>query len=164
MEKALEHLTPLVSAMPPITLEEMSAIRLMNRPDTKSGRFYGQDTCGHRISPYSTTYWDEPEHHRMFRNHHCGHWPRTKVRVRTYLDTHDTFLEIKKKDNHGLTRKERVAVPSLEEVIDKQAGEEFLKSISGYSFNEITPTLGNRFNRITLVNFDKTERLTIAFG
>ena len=34
MEKALEHLTPLVSAMPPITLEEMSAIRLMNRTDT----------------------------------------------------------------------------------------------------------------------------------
>ena len=179
MEKALEHLTPLVSAMPPITLEEMSAIRLMNRTDTKfvtniptlgrllkkaQGRYYVQDTCGHRISPYSTTYWDEPEHHRMFRNHHCGHWPRTKVRVRTYLDTHDTFLEIKKKDNHGLTRKKRVAVPSLEEVIDKQAGEEFLKSISGCSFSEITPTLGNRFNRITLVNFDKTERLTIDFG
>lgn len=179
MKDAQDTLQSLVMAMPSITLEEMSSIRLMNRTDRKfvtnisvlqdllklaQGEYYVQETCGRRMSPYSTTYWDGPERHEMFRNHLCGHSPRTKVRVRTYLDTKDTFLEIKKKDNHGRTRKKRVEVPSLEAVINDRAGEEFLEEISGYSFDEIKPTLGNRFHRITLVNFGKTERLTIDFG
>lgn len=36
--------------------------------------------------------------------------------------------------------------------------------MTGYSFTDLRPTLGNRFDRITLVNFGKTERLTIDFG
>ena len=35
--------------------------------------------------------------------------------------------------------------------------------LTGYTFSDIVPALGNRFNRITLVNYDKTERLTIDF-
>lgn len=30
--------------------------------------------------------------------------------------------------------------------------------------HDLAPAVGNRFNRITLVNFAKTERLTIDFG
>lgn len=151
----------------------------MNRTDTKfvtnleklkellamaQGKYYAQEVCGHRISPYKTTYWDSLAEHEMFRTHLCGHTPRTKVRVRTYVDTNQTFLEIKQKDNHGKTRKKRVAVPSLEAVINGEAGEDFLEDITGYSFADIKPTLGNRFSRITLVNLGKTERLTIDFN
>lgn len=177
-ENTDKEILQLLSHLPPITLEEMSSIRLMNRTDTKfvtniatlehllgmaEGQYYAQEICGHRISPYKTTYWDAPDSHEMFRSHQCGHSPRTKVRVRTYVDTQQTFLEIKHKDNHGKTRKKRVAVPSLDAVIKDGAGEEFLEEVSGYSFADIKPTLGNRFKRITLVNFDKTERLTIDF-
>lgn len=168
----------LVRAMPAITLDEMSSIRLMNRTDTKfvtnvptlmhlldmaRGSYFSQEICGKRISPYSTTYWDDAERHEMFRTHLCGHAPRTKVRVRTYLDTQHTFLEIKKKNNHGKTSKRRIAVPSVEAVVNAHAGKEFLHEQTGYTFDDIRPTLGNSFNRITLVNFDKTERLTIDF-
>lgn len=175
----MAHLNELVGALPPITLEEMASIRLMNRTDTKfvtnlptlarlltlvQGRYFAQETCGHRISPYATTYWDGCNHHEMFRRHLCGHSPRMKVRVRTYLDSQQTFLEVKRKDNHGKTHKRRVAVPSLDAVVNNRAGEDFLEELTGYSFGEIRPTLGNRFDRITLVNTDKTERLTIDFN
>lgn len=178
MENASSRILELVGKLPPITLDEMHAIRLMNRTDTKfvtdrvtlerlldlaRGNYYSQETCGKRVSPYCTTYWDGVAEHEMFRSHLCGHSPRTKVRVRTYLDTHDTFLEIKKKNNHGKTSKKRIAVPSLEAVMNERAGEEFLNGLTGYTFADIRPTLGNRFNRITLVNFGKTERLTIDF-
>ncbi len=179
MENQTQSLGNLVAALPPITLEEMSSIRLMNRMDTKfvtniptlhkllelaRGSYYSQETNGHRISPYSTTYWDDGGRHEMFRLHLCGHSPRTKVRVRTYLDSGDTFLEIKKKNNHGKTSKKRVAVPSMEEVIKNGTGEEFLTKLTGYTFSDIHPTLSNWFDRITLVNIGKTERLTIDFN
>lgn len=179
MEKQTDILQKLVAALPPITLEEMSAIRLMNRTDCKyltniptlvkllemaNGSYYSQETCGKRICTYSTTYWDNPEEHTMFRTHLCGHMPRTKIRVRTYMDTQHTFLEVKHKNNHGKTSKKRIAVPSLDAVIRDKSGEEFVEQLTGYTFRDIVPTLGNQFQRITLVNNNKTERLTIDFG
>ena len=164
--------------LPPISLEEMSSIRLMKRTDTKfltnlstlesllelvKGNYFAQENNGVRVANYSTTYWDVPDAHTMFRIHHCGHRPRMKVRVRTYMDSNLSFLEIKKKNNHGKTFKKRIAVPSLESVVEEHFGEEFLKERTGYSFNEIIPTLSNRFKRITLVNLEKTERLTIDY-
>lgn len=179
MENPGSTIQQIVSLMPSITLDEMSAIRLMNRTDTKfvtnlptlarlltmaCGNYYVQETCGKRVTPYSTVYWDDAERHRMFRFHHCGHSSRIKVRVRTYLDSKATFLEIKKKNNHGKTNKQRISVPSMQAVMEERAGEEFLLRMTGYSFTDLRPTLGNRFDRITLVNFGKTERLTIDFG
>lgn len=179
MENEFATLQKLVEALPPITLEEMSSIRLMKRTDTKFvtniptlqrllemavGKYYSQEVAGHRISPYRTVYWDTEDRHDMFRMHLCGHSPRTKVRMRTYVDSGLTFLEVKRKDNHGKTSKKRIQVPSFEAVMKEHAGEEFLTERSGYTFEDITPTLGNRFNRITLVNYEKTERLTIDFG
>ncbi len=178
MEGSAAILHNLLEKLPPITLEEMSGIRLMNRTDCKyvtnvstllklleltQGSYYAQDRNGQRVSAYATTYWDTPEGHEMFRTHHCGHSPRTKVRVRTYLDSQLTFLEVKRKNNHGKTSKKRVEVPSLQAVMENRAGEEFLKERSGYTFGDLIPTLANRFNRITLVNYAKTERLTIDF-
>lgn len=174
----LETIARLAGELPPITLDEMKSIRLMNRMDTKfvtnvpmlirllemtKGCYYSQSVAGKRISPYRTTYWDDPVNHEMYHFHQCGHLPRTKVRVRTYVDSQHTFLEVKRKNNHGKTKKKRVAVPSLEAVIRDRAGEDFLHELTGLSFDSIVPTLGNRFSRITLVNQAKTERLTIDF-
>ena len=69
-ENTDKEILQLLSHLPPITLEEMSSIRLMNRTDTKfvtniatlehllgmaEGQYYAQEICGHRISPYKTT-------------------------------------------------------------------------------------------------------------
>lgn len=173
-EKRIEEL---LEAMPPITLAEMSSIRLMNRTDKKyltnihtlmlllemtRESYYAQSIDGQRVSSYATTYWDD-ERHTMYRTHQAGHLPRQKVRVRTYVGSNQSFLEVKKKDNHGKTRKKRVPVPSLDAVIEEHAGEDFLQERTGLTFDELMPTVGNRFRRITLVNRNKTERLTIDF-
>lgn len=185
MPQEYPTLEALLDKLPPITLEEMSGIRLMNRTDTKfvttmpvleqllalcQGSYYAQYNCGHKIAPYRTIYWDDEEH-SMFQRHQCGHKPRTKVRARTYVDSQLSFLEIKKKDNHGKTRKKRIAVPSLEDVMEHGTGEEFLKEHTPFYFlqpeegrTSIKARIQNQFQRITLVNKGHTERLTIDFG
>ena len=177
MQHITEQIDALLRAMPPITLEQMSEIRLMKRTDQKyltnlptlfrllemtRDSYYSQEIEGRRISPYATTYWDDPSD-LMFRTHQAGHAPRRKVRVRTYLGSDQSFLEVKKKDNHGKTSKSRVPVPSLKAVLEEQAGQDFLQQKTGFSLEHLAPTVGNRFNRITLVNRAKTERLTIDF-
>ena len=120
-----------MSEMPPITLDEMGKIRLMNRTDTKfltnkmgllkvleqaKNDYYVQEIDGKRIAHYRTTYWDFDEH-GFYVMHQNGHKPRMKVRVRTYEDSNGlTFLEIKRKDNHGKTKKKRTEVKSQTEI------------------------------------------------
>lgn len=162
----------------PISLDEMSGIKLMNRTDTKfvtnkaklaqlleltQGQYFAQQIEGSRIANYQTTYWDTPLH-RFFLEHHNGRAPRQKIRVRTYLDSDMTFLEVKTKNNHGRTKKKRITVPSQErqDVVDA-GGSEFTQKLTGATFDDILPTVQNQFQRITLVNYGKTERLTIDF-
>lgn len=174
-----QQIQALVDAMAPITLSEMKSIRLMNRTDCKyltnvptllrmlemtRESYYVQDIDGTRLSPYATTYFDLQGEHTMYRSHETGHMPRQKVRVRTYVGSNLTFLEVKNKDNHKKTHKTRISVSSLEAVLKQGEGEEFLERQTGLHFADIVPTVSNRFERITLVNRDKTERLTIDFN
>lgn len=185
MRNNYDKIHALLDALPPITLEEMSAIRLMNRTDTKfvttlpvlesllalcQGSYFVQVNCGHHISPYRTVYWDT-DAHDMYQRHQTAQKPRTKVRARTYVDSNISFLEIKRKDNHGKTRKKRIQVSAIEAVIDNYEGEEFLRERTDYCFSApeegrtpIKARLQNQFKRITLVNKAHTERLTIDFG
>ena len=179
MESTVNEIETLARTLPAISLKEMSGIRLMNRTDQKyvtnvatlkellvlaQGSYFSQEIAGKRVSPYATTYWDDTVKRSMFRQHETGRKPRQKVRVRTYLNSNTTFLEIKKKDNHGKTAKSRIEVPSLQAVINEHAGADFVMQKTGMLLNDLAPAVGNRFNRITLVNYDKTERLTIDFG
>lgn len=178
MENTVTDIENLARQLPAISLKEMAGIRLMNRMDQKyltnvetlkkllvltQGSYYSQEIDGNRVSPYATTYWDDAQTHVLFRQHETGRKPRQKVRVRTYLSSDITFLEVKKKDNHGKTAKSRVQVPSLQAVIDKHEGADFVKEKTGLDLAKLAPAVGNRFNRITLVNLAKTERLTIDF-
>jgi hypothetical protein len=166
----------LLANLEPITLEEMSGIRLMNRTDTKfvtnkenlarllelaQGKYYAQFHNNAKIANYMTTYWDTDEY-RFYLEHHNGRAPRQKVRVRTYMDSDDTFLEVKTKNNHGRTKKKRVQVPS-QEITGENGNEEFLQERVHLSLADIHPTIRNQFHRITLVNYGKTERLTIDY-
>ena len=178
MENTVTDIENLARQLPAISLKEMAGIRLMNRMDQKyltnvetlkkllvltQGSYYSQEIDGNRVSPYATTYWDDAQTHLLFRQHETGRKPRQKVRVRTYLNSNTTFLEVKKKDNHGKTAKSRVQVPSLQAVIDEHEGADFVKEKTGLDLTKLAPAVGNRFNRITLVNLAKTERLTIDF-
>ena len=170
------HIDELLTKLQPITLEEMKDIRLMNRTDTKfvtskdklvrllelaQGKYYAQFTNGSRIANYMTTYWDTDDY-RFYMEHHNGRAPRQKVRVRTYLDSDTTFLEIKTKNNHGRTKKKRVEVPD-QQITGEGGNEEFLQERVHLGLSDIHPTVRNQFHRITLVNYEKTERLTIDY-
>lgn len=168
-----------IGFLPPISLEEMSGIKLMNRTDTKfvatfgqlldflsavKGEYYIQEINGKRIARYHTTYFDTDDY-QMYRMHHCGRITREKIRVRTYLDSDNTFFEIKNKNNHGRTKKKRISVSGVG-TLHEEYNEiiPFLGKHAWYSIDELSPAIENWFNRITLVNSKKTERLTIDFN
>jgi hypothetical protein len=165
--------------LPPITLHEMSGIKLMNRTDTKfvataeqlhsfllavQGKYFIQEINGKRIASYHTTYFDT-EDYQMYNMHHYGRTTREKIRVRTYMDNNDTFFEIKNKNNHGRTKKKRIAIQGHDTIHQEHDSViPFMAKHAWYEIEEITPVIENWFNRITLVNFEKTERLTIDFN
>lgn len=172
-------ISELIEKLPPISLEDMSGIKLMNRTDTKfvateaqlcsflsavKGKYYVQQIDGRRISSYHTIYFDTADF-LMYTMHHKGRARREKIRVRTYLNSNDTFLEVKNKNNHGRTKKKRIQVNSaftLHE--ERECVVPFLAKHAWYTLEQIAPVTENRFSRITLVNFGKTERLTIDFS
>ena len=171
MEK---EIVELLGQLPPISLEEMSGIKLMNRLDRKylatltqleqllemaQGKYYAQANGESRFNPYRTIYLDTPDE-EMYLAHHNGRLVRQKVRVRTYLDSGDTFLEVKNKDNHGRTKKKRIQVGGIDTLVSDN-GDELLHKYARYSLSELVPKVENQFQRITLVNLAKTERLTI---
>lgn len=164
--------------LPPISLSEMSGIKLMNRTDTKfvatmkqlnefllavQGKYYIQQHNDKRIASYHTVYLDTPDY-IMYTMHHNGKTRREKIRVRTYLDSKDTFLEVKNKNNHGRTKKKRITVQGVETLLEeRETIVPFLAKHAWYKLENIKPACENRFSRITLVNYGKTERLTIDF-
>ena len=161
---------------PPISLAEMSEVKLMNRTDTKfvtnrrmleallvlaADNYYVQEIDGCREAEYSTLYFDNNED-SMYMAHHNGKKTRQKLRIRSYVASDEHFLEVKTKNNRGRTNKKREKIISKETpLIDHYA---FLKKYLWVKPESVVPKQENHFNRITLVNIDKTERLTIDYN
>ncbi len=171
----MEEILDIVQGMKPITLDEMSSVKLMNRIDTKyvvteaqlhaillgiRDSYYAQEVEGNRLSPYNTVYYDTPEL-TMYLIHHDRHLVRDKVRVRTYVDSHLTFCEVKHKNNKGRTKKKRIEVEPIANILDNPEAAAFLAERQPYPVGSLSPHLVTLFDRFTLVNYDKTERLTI---
>ena len=171
----MEEILDIVQGMKSITLDEMSGVKLMNRIDTKyvvteqqlraillgiKDNYYAQEVEGNRLSPYSTVYYDTPDL-TMYLIHHDRHLVRDKVRVRTYIDSQLSFCEVKHKNNKGRTKKKRIAVEPIPNIIDDPEAAAFLAEKQPYEVSSLSPHLVTIFDRFTLVNFEKTERLTI---
>lgn len=178
----------IISSFEPITLAEMESVKLMNRIDTKyavpldvlpaileasEADYYAQEIEGKRIATYDTMYYDT-DTLDMYIRHHDRQLVRQKIRVRQYVDSDLTFLEIKRKNNKGRTSKKRIVVPGFDITADTQSKlkhknkedelltvEEFIDRKSRYTWDSVSPHLWTKFHRITLVNKAKTERLTI---
>lgn len=161
--------------MKPITLGEMKDVKLMNRVDTKylitSGQleailngihdhYYAQEVEGKRLSAYDTMYYDTPDL-TMYLIHHDRHLVRDKVRVRTYVDSNLTFCEVKHKTNKGRTKKKRIEVQPNVDIVNDPEASAFLAERQPYPVKSLSPHLETKFDRFTLVNDEKTERLTI---
>ena len=166
-------MTDILTTFAPITLEQMSSVKLMNRTDTKfvtntaklyqlldlaKQDYYIQEIDGERNLEYDTTYFDTVSFD-MYNQHQWGHTNRQKIRFRTYCISGLQFMEVKTKNNHGRTKKKRIEVDDMN-LMDKEK-RLFLNKYLRYEVNTLRPALNNHFRRITLVNKAKTERLTI---
>lgn len=164
----MQGVADIVKSFEPISLAQMESVKLMNRIDTKyavsravlpaileaaKADYYVQEIDGKRIATYDTMYYDT-ESLDMYVRHHDRQLVRQKIRIRQYVDSDLTFLEIKRKNNKGRTKKKRITLPSKEV-------ESFVAAKSRYVWSELSPHLRTLFHRITLVNKAKTERLTI---
>ena len=163
----------ILSTFSPISLEQMSGVKLMNRTDTKfvtnterlrqllemaRDDYYVQEIDGERNLEYDTTYFDTTQFD-MYNQHQWGHTNRQKIRFRTYCISGLQFMEVKTKNNHGRTKKKRIEVADMD--VQDEEKRLFLKKHLRYGVDTLQPALNNHFSRITLVNKGKTERLTI---
>ena len=166
-------MTDLLASFAPISLEQMSSVKLMNRIDTKfvttmpqlvrllqmaQGEYYVQEIKGERNMLYDTTYFDTRDF-GMYNEHQHKHTNRQKIRFRTYVSSDLQFMEVKTKNNHGRTKKKRIEVTDMD--LGDPTKREFLAKHLRYGVDTLIPHMHNHFHRITLVNKAMTERLTI---
>ncbi len=163
----------MITNFAPITLGEMKSIKLMNRLDKKfvttyptllrllemtKDEYMMQVVDGERNMHYDTVYFDT-NGYDMFYTHQAGWMNRQKLRFRTYVSSSLQFMEIKTKNNRGRTKKKRIEVKDIN--ITDPERIEFINQHLRYPVGTLRPVIRNHFQRLTLVNQAKTERLTI---
>ena len=118
------------------------------------------DIAGHRLFDYHNLYLDSRDF-AFFRAHHRGAYARHKLRYRHYQQTNDTFLELKTKDATRQTVKLR---ERLRDVSDTGGQVQMLEAARrSIAAPPLVAKLRGRYKRISLVNKDSDERLTLDF-
>ncbi len=173
-----QRVIDLLNSFEPISLEEMNSVALMNRVDSK----YLTDTLvlceilsdamergyrvftqkGLRLHEYDSIYYDTSDL-KMFTDHRRGKVNRQKIRTRKYVETGQCFLEVKRKNNHGRTKKKRMVLEEGEfgDFSSDRQALEWLSERTEYDASSLSLSLETGFSRITLVNKALTERITI---
>lgn len=167
-----------VEAYEPISLKEMDSVELMNRFDTKyvfpigaldnllrslKPQYRVLEVKGTRQCKYENRYFDTPQRD-FFLAHHNRKANRLKVRFRTYVDSNATFFEVKCKTNKGKTEKQRVSFSNIPEAIDPKLNDLLLRFMNVDTIARLGPSMDNGFTRMTFVNKNLTDRLTIDTG
>jgi len=155
----------------PVSLDQIQKVELMHRKDTKylfhinqlgallSGikQHYKILTIDKkRIFSYQSHYYDTNDF-AMYLQQHNGKSNRYKVRSRTYLDSRQSFIEVKYKSNKEHTFKERAR-------LGKTNMAAFVEAHTPYKFADLSIKLVVNFSRTTLVDNELTERITIDTG
>jgi hypothetical protein len=117
---------------------------------------------GSRVIPYSTIYFDT-EDTKMYMMHHNRKLNRYKIRMRSYIESEISFLEIKTKNNKGRTSKKRIGIENeqFKLMLLTENEQEFILKKTPYHPTLLKPQLQNLFRRITLVDNNLTERVTL---
>ncbi len=158
-----------------ISLDEMDSVSLMKRVDTKFlinrkklESIFSSLYPHYKIlkvndvikSKYSSSYFDTANY-KFFLDHHNGKLNRAKVRFREYVHSKTSFLEVKRKNQKGVTIKKRMKVerPSQELNIEQK---KYISDILDKK-QELIYCHSNSFFRLTLVNKYSKERITLDF-
>jgi hypothetical protein len=164
----------LINAFDPLGLTEMGDVQLMERTDMKFvlpfeilptilekliGNYRILTIQQKKIFSYRTEYYDTPEL-AMFSDHHNGKLNRFKVRSRKYIESNLSFLEVKFKSNKGRVIKQRIE----DKTTDQKLFIDFIAKHTPYNPNNLHRTIINHFNRLTLVDLQMHERVTVDFN
>jgi len=156
-----------------LTLEKAEAVKLMHRIDTKyivtaddalrllndlRENYHVLEITSQRTGTYTSTYYDTDDR-QMFHAHVTGRFPRYKVRERCYSQNGLNFFEVKRKNNAGRTFKRRISISE-----NSSEASDWIPQQSPFRTEELAPVLTNRFERVTLINNEKTERVTLDFN
>jgi hypothetical protein len=162
--------------LPPTYLHEVQTAALRDRIDTKYllteeqaliifgsliDHYKVLEVEGYRGGYYRTLYFDTPNL-AMFHAHHSGLRARYKVRFRSYVDSHISFLEVKRKTNRNRTVKTRIPMEASLRLDARAAA--FLATQCPYDPTDLVPRIYNEFIRVTLVGTQHIERLTLDFA
>lgn len=152
----------------------MDSVALMNRTDRKfvfrdsdllifleqiQNDYKVLEIEGKRKSRYETLYYDTINFN-LYHAHQRGKPSRYKVRSRRYVESNISFFEVKYKTNKGRTIKDRVKQNEISGMINNEA-EILLHSKTPMNSVNLEPKLWTNFTRITLVNKNYPERVTI---
>lgn len=163
-----------LKAFDPANLTQLDQVALTKRFDTKyvfhqnllpeflalvQDQYWVLTLDNKQLFRYHSTYFDTPDF-SCFRMHHAGRLNRYKVRYRSYLDSGQIYLEIKRKNNQSKTIKSRLQLQSLDELVASEA-RNFVQTHSPFTFDQLKPQLETDFTRITLVNKAFQDRCTI---
>jgi hypothetical protein len=158
----------------PISLDEMDAVALLNRVDTKFVLTTAQlsraltalqndyrilEVQGQRLNHYRTLYFDMPDFD-LYNLHVNGHAERYKVRSREYTDSHQSFLEVKHKTCKDRTIKDRINTVQPLHHVNREA-EQWLHGVFPYESSMLEAKIWNTFTRLTLVSKHYCERVTL---
>ncbi|MDD2633869.1 MAG: polyphosphate polymerase domain-containing protein [Bacteroidales bacterium] len=173
----MKNLDQILDTFDAVSLDDMSAVKLMNRMDSKfpfsinslpeilielQKDYFVLEISKKRKLAYRTLYYDSDDF-ICYYTHQFGRANRFKLRTRQYVETDKYFFEVKQKNNHKKTIKTRIKLTDKNfELSPKRL--DFAKSTLKKDISEFSDKLWVEFERISLVNKAFTERLTIDTG
>lgn len=173
MEEILGH----IKAFNPTSLSKMNAIKLLNRQDTKyvfhqrklpvilddlNAYYDVLEIEGERLLSYENQYFDTKDF-LFYNNHQRGMLNRTKIRIRKYVESNLSFIEIKRKTNKSRTVKNRIPLISNEDIQSERVAN-FIESNSSVKVADLSEKLLINFQRITLAHKNLEDRCTLDFN
>ncbi|MAJ44414.1 MAG: VTC domain-containing protein [Candidatus Marinimicrobia bacterium] len=169
----MDYLT-LLKKFEAVSLKDLDSVQLLNRHDTKFVfNVENLTTILTNLLPsykilkinedlifdYNNDYFDTSDF-IFYTQHHNENRNRFKIRYRNYKSTNTTFFEIKTKNNKNRTVKQRIKSEKISNTFNKDE-EELINSVTGVNPSSLLKSINIKFSRITLVDNNFTERLTI---
>lgn len=170
----IKKIETVIETFKSISLEDMDSVKLMDRVDTKYvlnkdllpsilnkivNNYQVLEIEGKRIFPYNSLYYDTDKDY-MYMAHHNGKVNRYKIRFRKYVLSNLCFLEIKYKIKGNRTMKFRTNIDDIETTLSINS-KKYIEKNTPFQNSILEPKIYTDFSRITLVNNELTERVTI---
>ena len=162
-----------VNELQPLSLSELDAVSLLDRQDTKytfniknlpdflnlaKENYRVLEINNRRIFKYDSLYFDTDDY-LLYKYHHNEKVNRVKVRYRKYVESNLTFFEVKYKLFGARTSKKRIKQEDIKTILTDTEFEKIQNVL--FNKHELKSKLWVYYNRITLVNNQLTERVTL---